>query len=127
MLLIVEILLDAIIIGVILIFLWFVWAYFYRNSDARLTKLAMAKYKSIAGGINATINDNYELTTTSTTVDRNSDIVQVTFLWKPKKAGLSNLAPCTKSYKIKELCEAYDTNCDETITCGGNSVDCVGI
>jgi hypothetical protein len=127
MLLIVQILTDAIIVGVIIVFLWFVWAYFYRNSDARLTKLATAKYKSIASGINATINDNYELTTPNIVVDRSAQRIQVTFLWKPKKAGLSTLTPCIKTYTIKELCEPYTAVCDDSVDCNGADATCFGV
>lgn len=126
MLLIGKILLDAIIISVVLIFMWFVWAYFYRTSDARLTKLAKGKYKTVVGSLNKTMNDNYELSTPTTVVDRTTNKVQVTFQWTPKKAGLATLAPCTKTFDIKDICETYETACDSTITCNEADVKCIG-
>ncbi len=106
--------------------MWFVWAYFYRTSDARLTKLAKAKYKTIAGSLNRTINNDYDLTTTSATVNRNLNKIQVTFKWKPKKAGLADLPECTKTYDIKDLCESYDKTCDPAIVCNESNLQCIG-
>lgn len=125
--LVIKILLDAIIIGVVLIFMWFVWAYFNRRSDARLTKLAKAKYKNVAAGLNKTIKDNYELTTPITVVDRDANKVQVTFQWIPKKAGLAVFQPCIKTYDIKELCESYDEECDKTLICNEADINCIGV
>lgn len=125
MLFVFEVLIDGLILGAILVLLWFLFAYFYKDSDTRLTKIAMAKYKTIASSLNVTITNNYDLKAIGTVVDRTAGKIQVTFQWIPKKAGVAKLEPCTKTFNIKELCEPYETDCSD-LTCNESDLNCIG-